>query len=544
MKTRVLILVLSLALIPAFVPRASRADVPPGATWSQVWFPSADGTLLRADVLLPANREPGQRHPVILSIGPYFGRNSMNGGSRGPVERFSDLWTEGRIFERGYAYVQVDSRGYGGSDGCNDFGGPGERMDAEAAVNWAGDQPWSNGNVGMWGKSYDAWTQVMALAENPIHLKAAVVQSPIIDGYRIAFMNGVHYEAGWYATPSLYAGYDLDPSTASDRAPEEVLYPAKGTLTNPHCYAQNLAFTPNPDRSFPYWQAREISSLAARSSVPVIWSHGFNDVNTKPDNFLPVFSGLRGPKRAWIGQWDHVRGNQSDLVGRNGFMDEAMAWFDRYLKGLDAPDFGAIEVQNGQGEWRSETAWPPKDARHYPLKLLSGTYFDGPRPNAAVLPGPSWTFTQPAPYAMHLAGTVRVRAFVSPLAPGANLIAQLYDLDRKGKARIITRGAYRLSGPEGATFELYPQDWILRKGHRFAMALTATDSMFTPTPTLTQVQVLGGHLRVPFLKYARGMNLKGGPAAAMRGVREVAIADPLLDSRTIRATFPPRLKRR
>ena len=33
------------------------------------------------------------------------------------------------IFEMGYAVVQVDSRGYGSSGGCNDYGGFGEQMD-------------------------------------------------------------------------------------------------------------------------------------------------------------------------------------------------------------------------------------------------------------------------------------------------------------------------------------------------------------------------------------------------------------------------------
>ena len=34
----------------------------------------------------------------------------------------------------------------------------------------------------------------------------------------------------------------------------------------------------------------------------MLWSHGFLDANTKPDNFLDVYSQLTGPKRAWFGQ--------------------------------------------------------------------------------------------------------------------------------------------------------------------------------------------------------------------------------------------------
>src|SRR5918999_382996 len=104
----------TLAINP--VPSSIAAPVPEGATWTQEWFPSRDGTMLRADVLLPENRADTDRHPVILSIGPYFGRNPLNDGvgAEGPVDRFGHMVEGGKIFENGYAYVQVDSRGYGG----------------------------------------------------------------------------------------------------------------------------------------------------------------------------------------------------------------------------------------------------------------------------------------------------------------------------------------------------------------------------------------------------------------------------------------------
>lgn len=172
-------LVLLAGLVVTPVP-AVADEVPKDATWSQVFFPSEDGTMLHADVFLPKDRRVNDQHPVILSIGPYFGTNALNGSpgtESGPIMRFADMVLGGNIFERGYAYVQVDSRGYGGSEGCYDYGGEGEQMDAASAVEWAARQPWSNGRVGMWGKSYDAWTQVMALANRPSGLEAAVVQS-------------------------------------------------------------------------------------------------------------------------------------------------------------------------------------------------------------------------------------------------------------------------------------------------------------------------------------------------------------------------------
>ena len=44
-------------------------------------------------------------------------------------------------FAHGYAFLMVDRRGFGGSTGCLDWGGPGEQADVKAAINWAGSRP-------------------------------------------------------------------------------------------------------------------------------------------------------------------------------------------------------------------------------------------------------------------------------------------------------------------------------------------------------------------------------------------------------------------
>lgn len=548
MKKTSLIACLAVA-VSLVSPVAARADeVPEDATWSQVFFPSKDGTMLHADVFLPKDRRVNDQHPVILSIGPYFGTNALNGSpgvERGPIMRFADMIEGGDIFKRGYAYVQVDSRGYGGSGGCYDYGGRGEQMDAVAAVEWAARRPWSNGKVGMWGKSYDAWTQVMALANRPSGLEAAVVQSPIDDGYKIAFMHGVHYAAGWYATPALYGAYDLLPPSAVDSPPEEFLYPALGTATDPTCYAEHpvLSNTMN-DPDAPYWQERELSGQARLSRVPIMWSHGFNDANTKPNNFLDTWRGYRGWHRGWFGQWDHVRGNESDLVGRDGFLEEAMSFFDHFLKGEPLPRYPSkVEVQDGEGKWRTESAWPPSDADYDrgSLKVLQGEYRDDAQ-NSASRGNGSWTFTQPVPYDIRFAGTPVLDVEVTTTAPNANLVALLYDVDRSNKAKLVTRGAFLIRQAGRVSFELYPQDWVLRAGHRFGLLLSSNDSSwFSPIPTVQTVGVKGGKLELPFLRFLRTPNLSGKPAKAQSSVPGPTVDKNIVADRTAKADFPPRM---
>ncbi|HVE74964.1 MAG TPA: CocE/NonD family hydrolase [Mycobacteriales bacterium] len=530
----------------ALVAPSQAAPVDNKATWTQTWFPSGDGTMLHADVLLPKARKDGQKHPVILSIGPYFGSGSEDAQAKGPSDRFKDLQRDGRIYDKGYAFVMVDSRGYGGSDGCFDLGGKGEQMDAKAAVEWAAKAPWSTGKVGMWGKSYDAWTQVMALAMAPKGLAATVIQAPINEGYKISFENGVHWDAGWYITPALYAQYDLTPPSIHDSPPEEFLYPAKGTATGGPCYATTTGGPANPDEQAAYWKERSLVSRAVKSKVPVLWAHGFNDVNTKPTNIFDVYTGLKGPKRAWFGQWDHVRGNEDRLVGREGFMDEAMNWFDHYLKGKPLKKYPKVEIQDGQGKWRKEAAWPPADAVARSMPVKAGTYVDQ-RGNSASAPvGGTWSVSQPAPHETRLAGLARLSVVASTSLPtGGNLIATLYDVAEDNTSRRITRGAFKLPASGESSFSLWPQDWGLAKGHRLALHLAGDDmTTYQPTYTMSTVTIQRGTLSLPLVTFQRPSDLAGDEASAMSAVEKPTLSAAALAGRDVKVDFGKPLRRR
>lgn len=547
-------LVLS-GLAPAVVsaPPAVAAPVPPNSVWTQDYFPSGDGTMLHADIFRPKGMKPTTRTPVILSIGPYFGTGSSafpvpTPTAEGPVSRFPELFTEGKIMERGYTWVQVDLRGHGGSGGCGDLGGPGEQMDVKAAVEWAAKQKWSTGKVGMWGKSYDAWTQVMALATKPKGLAATVIQSPIIEGFRTFYMNGVHYDSGWYATPGLYAGYDLYPNSING-GPDSHINATTGTATNPDCYAENQIGALQDDPTHAYWKERELIKRAKGSTVPTLWSHGFLDSNTKPDNFMDIWSTLRGPHHGWFGQYHHVRGNESQLVGREGFMDEAMRWFDRFLKGnkkVDVSKDPTVTIQQGDGRWRTEKAWPPRDASRYSMKIKPGTYVDEEGNSAVGSSGGqgTWTFSQALPYDVHLAGLPKLEVKVETLVPNPHLIALLYDVSDKGnEATIISRGAYLLREAGKVAFEMYPEDYRLRKGHRLGVLLSGADaSWFMPGMTQTEVNVTGGEISIPFLRNDRDKFVKGGPASAMSTRVPIPVVKGSIGDRSVKMKLPPKLK--
>src|SRR5215211_4614166 len=163
----VVLSVASLAAIPAAAGAAGVAY--PDADWSEAWIPSSDGVTLHADVLRPKGATAAAKTPVIISIGPYFNHSGQTGPAgpaegtnydpvgpnAGPSERFQDFVEGSHLLRDGYTYVMVDLRGFGGSNGCLDWSGPGEQADVVNAVKWAASQQWSTSRVGMYGKSYD-----------------------------------------------------------------------------------------------------------------------------------------------------------------------------------------------------------------------------------------------------------------------------------------------------------------------------------------------------------------------------------------------------
>ena len=184
--------VLVLGILAAVPASAAAAPVPAGAEWTQATFPSSDGVKLHADVLRPKNLPAGTKTPVILSIGPYFNHSGQTGPagpvegtsydpvgpSEGPSDRFYDFVEGARLMERGYTFVMVDLRGFGGSSGCLDWGGPGEQADVVAAVEWAASQPWSTGKVGMTGTSYNGTLPISAATTGVAGLEAIIPIAP------------------------------------------------------------------------------------------------------------------------------------------------------------------------------------------------------------------------------------------------------------------------------------------------------------------------------------------------------------------------------
>src|SRR5215211_7193645 len=242
----VVLSVASLAAIPAAAGASGVAY--PDADWSEAWIPSSDGVTLHADVLRPKGATAAAKTPVIISIGPYFNHSGQTGPAgpaegtnydpvgpnAGPSERFQDFVEGSGLLKKGYSFVMVDLRGFGGSNGCLDWSGPGEQADVVNAVKWAASQPWSTGKVGMYGKSYDGLTGLVAVDKRPAGLAAVVSQEPVYDDYRYLYGDGMR-RSNSALTPALYDGIAATPGPLTDEPNYNV-----NSLNDPVCLAQNF----------------------------------------------------------------------------------------------------------------------------------------------------------------------------------------------------------------------------------------------------------------------------------------------------------------
>jgi predicted acyl esterase len=548
---RAVVLMLVLAWAPA--PPASAHSVPAGSRWHEASIRSPDGTRLHLDVFRPAR---GGRTPAIVIPSRYFATGSDPAERPKMLDYYDDL--HARAYRRGYSVIQLTPRGYGKSEGCTDWRGPGERADVIAAIRWAATRRWSTGKVGTYGLSYDAALIFAALSNRVPGHAAAVPIAGNTSAYRGFYMRRVRYQPFAVLQPPDTLLYVFPPPEPA--GVDAALLAAEASMRNPGCPVEHLSWL-NPDPAAPYWRTRDYEDRVAPTRVPILWSQGTLDWGVHADGLAALWPRLRGAKRLWLGQYPHLvpseweRGHP-ETVGRRGWTDEVFRFLDRHLKGKRPPADPPVVVQGTFGRWRAEPSWPPRDARRSTMRILPGSYTDGPgnkgeayctRVEAHCVPGDagngSWTLSRPLPHDAHISGVPRLRVKLGATALGANVVALLYDVDREGRAALVTRGAALATGTGPVDVELYLQDARLRRGHRLGLLLAGSDDWwFEPGHTGAQVQVTGGSLTVPFLRYRRLHFLRGGPSQALRQRTTFRIPAPTLGARTVYAKPPPRLR--
>jgi uncharacterized protein len=513
---------------------ASEPPTPPtyGVRMVQTWIPMKDGVRLAATLYTPDGAKATEKFPALLEYLPY---RKDDGTAAGDYPRHA------YFARRGYVSVRVDIRGFGASEGVppeREYSEQ-EQVDGEQIIDWLAHQSWSNGSVGMFGISWGGFNALQMAMRHPPALKAIIA----IHATAELFHDDVHYvdgiahidefelnmdmAEGWVGAPD----YSLDEKTLGPRfgaPPWSLLY-----LKHQH--------------DGPFWRdrVRPLSEI----TIPSFLIGGLQDGYR--DNVPDMLMKSKAPIKAIVGPWNHSFPNEPDFGPQVEWRDQAVRWFDHWLKGRDTgvergprlviymqhwhpPD---PNLQSVPGEWRREDVWPPPDTKATTLFMqanhsLAESAAAAPErhqlkyvPSVGVEAGFWWgeLLSDPRPVdafslvydsaplqdEVAVLGRPHARLQASASAPLADWFARVSDVAPDGTVTQITgaglNGAQRDSMSEPRDLEpgkVYPLDiemhltsWVFPKGHRIRVAISnALWPMMLPTPySMTTSLELGGN---------------------------------------------------
>ncbi|MEQ4723378.1 CocE/NonD family hydrolase [Nonomuraea sp. B19D2] len=329
------------------------------------------------------------RFPVLLSRTAY-GRAIEGPGFHLDVPR---------LVAAGYAVVVQDVRGTGASQGEFRFI-RGEAADGYDAVRWAATAPWSDGNVGMYGDSYLAITQLLAAQERPAGLRAIAPHVSPAGLYECVYQPGGVPNLNIILTVSamVLAVDELDRRIALGTATEEDKGRYLAAIGLPDRLGERMRelserlplsdqplladlvpfysrWMDTPDPLDPLWRDGIVDHSLIE--VPALVSTGWYDYFR--DASIEHYERLRGESRLIVGPWTHFTHERS-ICGRD-YGDQAgheavdwtgvhLDWFDHWLRGRPMREQARVQIfVMGDDAWRDEADWPIARAWHVAYHL-------------------------------------------------------------------------------------------------------------------------------------------------------------------------------
>lgn len=359
-----------------------------------VAVPMRDGVELRADVYRPDDSEihvgsnSNVSYPVLLHRTPYDKAN--------PALTSVLIADPVALARAGYVVVVQDVRGRFASEGTMDFAAQ-EHDDGYDTVEWAADQPWCNGRVGIYGSSYHAIAVFAALAARPPHLGAAFAMTGTADLAATVRPGGL-FELGFLTAYSL--GQSLDSVRRSGRSEADkadlggrvMRALARLGSTVEQLPISGIDVLEDSDLA-PWWRdwtsdeagtyvdpGRCLARGAELSDVPLLEVVGFMDFMA-PSMWEVYARRVPSPRHRLVaGPWSHA-GAYTGAVGARSYAAAAgagvatwgpviTAWFDQHL--TDRPPrpslpfverlVGGAPVTyfvTGSDRWLKASHWPP-----------------------------------------------------------------------------------------------------------------------------------------------------------------------------------------
>ena len=476
-------------------------------------IPMRDGEELKTRVWKPAGSGP---FPVILERGYDPGID----------------WHAERFILSGYVYVGQQCRG-------NLQGGMfrTDNIDGYDCMNWITEQPWCNGDIAMYGRSFMAATQILTAPEHHPNLRAIVPQ----------VINPSIWERGYWDHGALQLSHVARriyrTKIADDMTHKVAEYGGWDafyrhlpliTLDTTVVGAPNNLWQEYVSHSEygPYWSDISTHEKIDQIEVPTYFHAGWYD--NYPAALFKAFCTLQNTGkidelRIHMGPTDHM----GDVVGDRPFgehafqqqLEIAIRWLDHVVKAEDngiADEPPITFFTMGVNEWRTANTWPPENAaltnfylrssgesRHGslstqppmdeppteytydpddPVPTLGGNH-SGPQDHPEIIRvgvldnRSNWNRedvlvfeTDTLQSNTEVTGPIMATVFASTSAPDTDFIVRLLDVEPDGTAWNLTEGIIRSRFRKG----IYDPPQLLKSGEifKYEIELLPTSNTF------------------------------------------------------------------
>lgn len=433
---------------------------------------------------------------------------------------------------RGYIVVHSSSPGTGLSDGAPTMGGKNESLAPKAVVDWLCGRAkgyterdgkeevkafWSTGKVGMTGTSFNGTLPLAAATTGVEGLEAIIPIAPNTSYYHYYRSNGL------VRSPGGYLGEDIDVLYDFVHSGDEAKRPYNNKTIRDTELKNGMDRQTGDYNDF--WAGRDYLNHMDNMKAALLMSHGFNDWNVMPEHSYRIYKAARDkglPAQIYYHQYGH--GGPPPMSMRN-------RWFTRFLHGIE----NGVENEENKAyivreydDHKKPTAYkdyPNPAAEKVTFRLLAGDKMYGSLTLGKAKEGIE-TFIDDATISgkelakatssknrllyltpklkrdIHISGVPKVSITLSCNKPAANLSVWLVSLPWKdGKSvriteNIITRGwadpkNYKSLTKEEdlipgqfytVTFDLQPDDQIIKEGQQIGLMIFSSDKDFTIHP--------------------------------------------------------------
>lgn len=439
-----------------------------------VKIPMSDGIIIDCDIIRPDGKG---KFPAILGVHAYDktwqsapsvprGINVFNASVEAGDSNF--------FARRGYAHVIANARGTGKSGGEFSNYSPRDVLDTLEIIDWIGNQPWCDGQVGMFGVSYYAIAQLQAASQNPKNLKAIFAPFGYTDFYRDKFYHGgiLSHEFLCRWANNIFricANYRSDAKWSS--------WTLKKLGENNFKKAIDEALRDEEIRAIPNLvnallnPEKEANPFIIDILINKFDGEYYQERSIKLENIrVPSFLGgcwgvyglhLPGAFRAW----ERINAPKKMVIGPPVYLDrpvyqyqyESLRWFDYWLKGIengimDEPPIRLFVM--GTGSWKAAHEWPLPETKWTPFYL----HFNGLLSEHEHWPNEGYSSFEDNPFNQHggikflsppmvedteIVGPITLNLYASTTDNEILWFISLLDVAPNGEERLLTRGWLR-----------------------------------------------------------------------------------------------------